>query len=247
MTLAIDISHHTRKTSGPLTPQMLDDLWNNDVRTIRPNIGNTVENRNIFMEQIKQIHKHNPKWNVEPYKYYYFGASNKEDISVINWVRDGYFNIQWFGVDIEDVNSAISLPIQQRIDETLKIIKQFERVINTDFYSAHWYVTGYLGNTQQLSFMPLWFADWDGRPDLIIDPPFGGWKKARMKQFRADVNFHGVWCDVNYYEEQAKPAEPPKVEQVGTSNLHVPAQGVFTKVEHDSTGHARKIILDIVG
>lgn len=210
MTLALDISHFTESTSGPLTTRQLSDAWDLGVRAFRPSIAN----QDVAVRQIDAIVNHGDatgqKFNIWTYRYYYFGMSlvqADEDKAFIQRVRDLKYNIQLHGIDIEDTNPDINTPA--RIREIEVLIQQFEGFCPTDLYTACWYWTYYIGNTPVFNFMPLWFAGWDGIPNLEVNPSFGGYTKGHMKQYAGNQYFAGIWCDLNYYEETVPPPIPP--------------------------------------
>ena len=224
MTIALDISHFTESTSGPLTTQQLNDAWNAGVRAFRPSIANQA----VAVRQIDAIVDSGHPFHIWTYRYYYFGSMLAEanaDKAFIQRVRDLKYNIQLHSLDIEDTNPNITT--NQRIQETHQLISMFEGFCLTDLYSAYWYWTQYMGNTTDFNFMPLWFADFDGIPDLNIHPAFGGWSNAHMKQYKGDQYFAGIWCDVNYYEENiVTPPEPlpptdePNILRVNPNKLY---------------------------
>lgn len=206
MAIALDISHFTESTSGPLTTQQLDDAWDAGVRTFRPSIANQA----VAVRQIDAIVDNGHPFNICTYRYYYFGSMLTEaviDKAFIQRVRDLKYNIQLHSLDIEDTNPNVTTT--QRILETNQLVEAFGGFCLTDLYTAYWYWTQYMSNTQSFNFMPLWFADWDNIPDLNIDPPFGGFTKGHMKQYAGDQYFAGIWCDVNYYEEDIVTPPPP--------------------------------------
>lgn len=215
MTIALDISHFTESTSGPLTTRQLKDAWINGVRAFRPNISNQA----AAVRQIDAIVDHGVTtgqvFHIWTYRYYYFGSSLIQadtDRAFIQRVRNLKYNIQLHSIDIEDTNPDITT--DQRIEETTQLINRFENFCPTDLYTAYWYWTQYMGNTDKFNFMPLWFADWDNIPDLNVSPSFGGFTKGHMKQYAGDQYFAGIWCDLNYYEETVSPPNPPVDEPI---------------------------------
>ena len=228
LTIALDISHFTESTSGPLTSQQLDDAWDLGVRAFRPNIAK----QDVAVRQIDAIVDYGNTtgrvFNIWTYRYYYFGSSLIQadaDKAFIQRVRDLKYNIQLHSIDIEDTNPDITT--DQRIQETAQLINKFEGFCSTDLYTAYWYWTQYMGNVIKFSFMPLWFADWDNIPNLEVSPQFGGFTKGHMKQYAGDQYFAGIWCDLNYYEEAIilppnpqPPVEEPTLIRVSPNKLY---------------------------
>lgn len=241
MTLALDISHFTHENSGPLTKQQLDDAWDAGVRVFRPSIAN----QSIAVQQIDAIVDHDKPFDIWTYRYYYYGMGMTQvqvDKAFIQRVRDLKFNIQRHSIDVEDTNPNFTP--QQRINWVHEWINGFKGFCPTDLYTAYWYWTQFMGNTQEFKFMPLWNAWWpkDKTASLAIPPAlqYGGWTRAAMHQYIGDVSFAGIWCDVNYFEDAVAPPPEPIVPPVIN-------QGVYLNTEYDEYGQARKITLEIVG
>lgn len=205
MTLALDISHHTQNTSGPLTNEQLHSAWEQGVRVFRPN----VTPQQTCVEQIDAIVNSGLGFKIWPYSYYYFGtalAKVQSDKAFIQRIRDHGIPIEKFAIDIEDTNPNFTA--EQRIDITQQLIDSFVGFCNTDLYSAYWYWTQYMQDTHKFNYMPLWFAHYNNVPTLDLQYSFGGWTKGTMKQFAGDTYFAGIWCDVNYFEEPISPPNP---------------------------------------
>lgn len=234
MTLALDISHFTHEHSGPLTKQQLEDAWNEGVRKFRPSIANQF----IAVQQIDAIVDSGIPFSIETYRYYYFGmgtSAAQADKAFIQRVRNLKYDIQFHSIDIEDTNPNFT--VQERIDITWQLIKEFEGFCPTDLYTAQWYWIQYMANTTEFSFMPLWYAWWPKIPvgTLLIPISFGGWTKARMHQYIGDTSFAGIWCDVNYYEDETAPAPPIAI------SPPIVMDGVYTDVVYDDQGRAIEI------
>src|SRR5690349_15456753 len=107
MTIALDISFHTKDRSGDLTTKQLDDAWSAGVRAFRPNVNP----QQVCVEQIDAIVNYGDatgrKFEIWPYSYYYFAnilEQADEDIAFIQRVRNLKYDVQLFSLDIEDTN-----------------------------------------------------------------------------------------------------------------------------------------------
>jgi hypothetical protein len=66
-------------------------------------------------------------------------------------------------------------------------------------YSSSFYWNPIMGGTTQFSYLPLWYAHWDGGLTTSDYQAFGGWNKPAMKQYAGDVTFCSAGWDKNYY------------------------------------------------
>lgn len=56
----------------------------------------------------------------------------------------------------------------------------------------------YMGDNIDFKSQPLWWAHYDGIPDLVAGwEPFGGWEKPTVKQYRGTTVVCGVSVDLN--------------------------------------------------
>jgi len=56
-----------------------------------------------------------------------------------------------------------------------------------------------MGNQRGPTELPVWFADYDGKPTLSNFREFGGWTRASMKQFAGDAKMCNCDVDLNWY------------------------------------------------
>lgn len=240
---AIDISHYTRSTMGrDLTFDDIKSVYDQGVRRIMPSTAIP----DIYQQQVGTIHGFNSTVadaiEIQPYRYIslaYVDYDINQAKEMVQWARDlgAVINKLWW--DWEDFWNQAS-----QDDKILACDKALEAGVGfctTGFYSAYWYWTGYMANTDKYKDIPWWIANYDGAPNLSMgNYPFGGINVPQMKQFKENTYVGTIYCDDNYYEDSTSP--PPVV-----TPPPVIAQGVYTSVDYDELGKARKIHLEIVG
>lgn len=62
------------------------------------------------------------------------------------------------------------------------------------------------GNCEDFKNVPLWNAQWTGRPDFEDFDAYGGWLKETMRQYLGDTTLAGVKVDMNVRRATASPA-----------------------------------------
>jgi hypothetical protein len=70
---------------------------------------------------------------------------------------------------------------------------------NIGIYTNYYQWSPITGNTAQFSYLPLWYAHYDGNPSFSDFFSFGGWSYPNIKQYAGDVNLCGAGVDKNYY------------------------------------------------
>lgn len=92
-----------------------------------------------------------------------------------------------------DVEDTRPFPLAQRIAEVHAAVAYIRaRGLHTGIYSARWYWTQHMGDTAEFATLPLWAAQYDGDADARTVTPFGGWERARIKQYRGDTAVAGI-------------------------------------------------------
>ncbi len=81
-------------------------------------------------------------------------------------------------------------------------------------YTGRWWWAPSTGDSGRFSYLPLWHAEYirsaEERPDFDSFPPYGGWTRPAMWQFRGTTPLCGVSVDLNLQEA-------PSMEQAGLS------------------------------
>lgn len=106
---------------------------------------------------------------------------------------DGY-DIGRVWLDIEDVQTGWELTSEQRaarLAEALSIADAYPARARAGIYTARWYWTQRMGNTQRFGDRPLWSAQYDRVPDVAVFTPYGGWTSCMMKQYQTASEFVG--------------------------------------------------------
>lgn len=223
-----------------LTLEDIQSAYNSGVRKIVVSVAQP----DIAKKQIETIVEFNKqaaqKIVVETYRYIslaYVDYDLQQAKDFITICRSTLYDVQFHWHDWEDIWNPATQAEKEAACQ--KAIDDYVGFCNTGFYSAYWYWTQYMENTDKFKDVPWWFALYDNNPNLDLGKyAFGGITEPQMKQYAGNVTIGGIYCDADYYEDaQSGDTETPVVI----------AQGVFTNVEHDTEGKARKITLDIVG
>ena len=109
-------------------------------------------------------------------------------------------------LDVEDT-SAGGITAAQRLGAVERAIEAARAAADwpLGIYTARWYWQQAMDDTTACAEFPLWVAQYDRRADLAFTP-FGGWRRAAMKQYAEDVAVAGVpKVDLNWYEPAVRP------------------------------------------
>ena len=206
MTNALDISHFTELTSGPLTAEALERCAERQVKKFAVSIAD----QNIARRQIEALVQSPWQFEIETYRYYYYSSmrfTREDDARFIDEIRRNAYNLQFHWLDHED--TSVRQPVEANVYDINDMVNFWAGKCRTGIYTAKWWWEDYMQNYDGFSYMPLWFAQWDWAETLELAVPFGGWTRGAMKQTMGDVYLDGlVWCDTNYYEATA---EQPKI------------------------------------
>ena len=106
-----------------------------------------------------------------------------------------YPEIQFVWLDCEDTYSTNIADNIVPVMNTAQLMK-----LPFGIYTGAWYWEGFMGNWEGMKDVPLWAAQYDDNPDADVMHLFGGWTRAKMKQFKADATLGGVsGIDLNAY------------------------------------------------
>jgi len=129
-------------------------------------------------------------------------------------VRDALARIApWEGrlgglwLDVEDTTAEALTPAErlQAVHEAFEAACAVSPALPLGIYTARWYWQQAMADTEACAELPLWVAQYDGRPDLDF-APFGGWRAAAMKQYAADTTIAGIPnVDLDWYEMAVRP------------------------------------------
>lgn len=129
-----------------------------------------------------------------------------EQVAAAGLKLDGYLWVYWDWSPEESVERALGLaeqagvavgrlwldcedgqPGRAAVEEWLgrAVAAAGARGQTVGIYSAAWWWTAYAGDSDRFKALPLWAADYDGRPELER-PGFGGWTEEVGHQFAAD-------------------------------------------------------------
>lgn len=210
MVIALDTSHFTQQTSGPLTSKQLDDARQAGVRLFRV----SQLDADIGYHQVEAIVKYG-YFGVQTYRYIpWFGSLEavQSAKAAIQDIRNHLYDIQYHVHDFEDTWHT-DFTQQQKEDGVQYCFDQFVGFCRSGAYSANWYWTQYMSNTAKFKDVPWWVAEWNNDPPeqqtLELKYPFGGITSCEMKQIKGDTYFAGIWCDVNFYNDDSAPPTVP--------------------------------------
>lgn len=220
MSNGLDISHWTRyQTDAPLSEVQLDAMERHNVERVVVSIAL----QDIAREQIQSIIRRFPAMEIQTYRYYYWTqqkAARQADEAFIAELRRNVYDIQHHWIDLED--NGVTQPLAANIADSHDLVAFWAGKCRTGIYSAKWVWDILFGSYDGLSYMPLWYADWDWGERLELDPGqgFGGWTKGAMRQTAGDFLLDGVLlCDTNYYEKAPTPVPPPPSNEPGIVDL----------------------------
>lgn len=124
---------------------------------------------------------------------------------------------RWFHLDVEDVADAPGPGATARW-LTIAINELLLQGRRPSIYTGRWFWEDprYLGDIEQFSDIPLWTAEYDGRPDLTRWTKYGGWETLLGKQYAGSGQqaLCGLSCDLNVFDAailtpKVEPAPPP--------------------------------------
>ncbi|MFA7248279.1 MAG: GH25 family lysozyme [Dehalococcoidia bacterium] len=140
---------------------------------------------------------------VEAYVYLWFGDDPARQVqdardAIAPW-RD---RVRRLWIDVEDESAPLD---QDTRAERLRVAIEACGTMPAGIYTAAWYWRPFMGDTRAFSSLPLWAAQYDGGPDVLV-APFGGWTSAAMKQYAADVSIAGLSrVDLDWFEASPTP------------------------------------------
>lgn len=110
-----------------------------------------------------------------------------------------HFGTFWF--DIETHGSDWSSDPTVNAQWLHRAVKQAQYQLGgrVGIYSNKYNWASVMGNTNDLAYLPMWYAHYDARPSFSDWSPFGGWKSPAMKQFNDKPQKCGVSMDHNWY------------------------------------------------
>ena len=144
-----------------------------------------------------------PGLEVEAYVYLWFsGDAGEQAREALEVIRPWRARIDRLWIDVED--EAGSLDAGARIASVRAAVEACGEM-PAGIYTAAWYWQPCMDDTAAFAALPLWAAQYDGRADLEVTP-FGGWARAAMKQYAAEVALGGLpRVDLNWYEGVPEP------------------------------------------
>lgn len=102
-----------------------------------------------------------------------------------------YLERVWVDCEIDGV-------LVDQVRGALELVKATQKP--TGIYTAYWFWTEHMGNTDDFADYPLWNAFYDGDPDIDFSRYlYGGWSmdKLYLEQYQGTTDISGVECDLN--------------------------------------------------
>ena len=219
MSYALDISgqYAPDAMGGPLTDDHVRRCLDRGVDRWMVDIAPQAEAR----KQIEVLARHPVE--IQTFRAYEWNSLHgavDADRKFIEETRRNLYDVQRHWLDLESQSRSLLSAMRTadavskssvNIADTDWLIKQFEGVCPTGIYTSPDWWMQFMGNTEQFSYMPVWFAHWNGLDSLDMSVPFGGWTRGEMHQTLANLFVEGVWCDTNYYEKAPMPPAPNPV------------------------------------
>lgn len=190
MALLVDLSNY----SGPLRPEQARALVAEGfagalVQAVDPPPGYPPD---VAAQQIAMLRSEGVT-NVQGYVVWWFGNTPEYLGPLLDTLEAGGVTMCW--LDVEDARPATinQTTLEQRIAEVSAAIAYIEaRGMRPGIYTAHWYWTAHMGDCSDFASLPLWAAQYDHDPDVDALVLFGGWQRARIKQYRGTTSFAGI-------------------------------------------------------
>jgi len=109
---------------------------------------------------------------------------------------DATFNTFWFDVEGTQYWKDVSYN-QNWLNQAVTSAKSMGLKVGIYTKFKEWQTL--MRNSTAFSSYPLWYANFNEVANFADFKPFGGWKKAAMKQYTGDTSSCSVSVDLNYY------------------------------------------------
>lgn len=194
MPLAIDCSNYT----GEITARQIEALYSEKVELIIVGLQYPSDPRypvGVAHQQIEAILNAGHRIEIECYAE----SQNIQDTWANVSMYQPYIKRIWQAAEETHVTPAF-------LDDAFVFIDGLHLPRRAGIYTGAWFWRTYpFYGTDRFKDRPLWNADYDGIADLDIgfSPPYGGWARPTIKQFRdsTDEFVPGLQrIDVNWYE-----------------------------------------------
>lgn len=109
-------------------------------------------------------------------------------------------HVQHFVIDVEIAGATLTRAL------SLAAALTAEGKTVEVLYTARWFWTGYMGNSQDGAWLrfKLWSAHYDGDPDIdFAGAPYGPWPGVIGEQYAGTTNLDGCDVDLNNFEDSA--------------------------------------------
>jgi GH25 family lysozyme M1 (1,4-beta-N-acetylmuramidase) len=128
-------------------------------------------------------------------------------------------------LDLEaDPAGAGPIALQARIGDALAACAA--RSVDCGIYTGKGWWNGAMAGSQAFAEVPLWFAHYDGNPDLgtweSTNDRFGGWAEPTGKQYEANVDLGGVNVDRDRMLVPQPVRDAPPLEPAAPGDLPAP-------------------------
>lgn len=192
MAFAIDVSHWT----GEVSTERLVCLKRSGINRVIVGLGRHELARRQLALAVSA------GFEVEAYVYLYFRGDVEARIEYAHKKVLKESEVQRIWLDCEDTTSGLSVTaIRGRIQAA--ITKAQALGYSVGIYTGRWWWVPYTGATEMFAHLPLWDADYDRYPTTGGFTRYGGWEKRAVKQYRKDVYVCGIWCNQDFYEDDA--------------------------------------------
>ncbi len=103
----------------------------------------------------------------------------------------GAYGLPWFWIDAEETGDVAS-PARNAAWLTAALAALEEHGVRAGVYSGKWWWDEHMAGSTAFRETPLWYAEYDGDPDLYRWTPFGGWRNPAGKQYDATHGLCGI-------------------------------------------------------
>lgn len=120
---------------------------------------------------------------------------------LVDYLRNNDVRFGQIWLDVEQCTNCWHADKRENCKWVGSLVDQYRAMgVSHGIYASpyEWSIT--VGDACDYSHLPLWWADYDGKPDFSGFRSFGGWKRPAMHQFadHAD-NSCGISVDRNWY------------------------------------------------